>query len=275
MNAGRTWAHILLLLIISALPTSAQPASDGFYVAIRSSDIMALRARLKISDVNFRDRHGTTPLMYAAALGNADAMRVLLHAGADVNARNGFDATALMWCANQPDMVRLLLAKGANINARSKMGRTPLLIAASYDGNVEVIKLLLAKGAKVLTRDNFGTTPMLAATGANDLASVKLLLEHGADINGTDVNSKEMAGRVPISPAMAGLTPLMNAAAGGSVEVVRLLLASGANVNTVASAIPAIVKNGPIGLASFTALTLAGAHSDRRQSRCCWIMVRT
>ena len=90
--------------------------------------------------------------------------------------------------------------------------------------------------------------------------SIKLLLEHGADLKGTDIHSKEIAGRIPISPAMAGLTPLMNAAAAGNVDVVRLLLARGADVNTVASAKSPFVKNGPIGLASFTALTVAAAY---------------
>ena len=52
----------------------------------------------------------------------------------------------------------------------------------------------------------------------------------------------------------------MNAAAEGNVEVVRLLLARGADVNTVSSAKSPSVKNGPIGLASFTALTVAAAY---------------
>jgi uncharacterized protein len=143
MNAGRTWKAALLLPIVGVLVTNAKEPDDRFYEAIRNQDIKALCAHLKISDVNSRDQHGTTPLMYAAALGNVDAMKVLLRAGADVNARNAFDATALMWCINQPNMVRLLLAKGADVNARSKMGRTPLLLGASY-GNVEVLKLLLS-----------------------------------------------------------------------------------------------------------------------------------
>ena len=259
MNAGRTWKTALFLPIFGVLLTAANEPDDRFYEAIRNNDLKGLYARLKISDVNSRDQHGTTPLMYAAALGNADAMKLLLRAGADVNARNAFDATALMWCINRPYMVRILLAKGADVNARSKMGRTPLLLAAAY-GDAEVLKLLLAKGANVLTSDNFDNTPLLAATAANDSATVKLLLGQGADIKGTDVHSKELAERIPISPAMAGLTPLMNAAAVGNVEVVRLLLARGADVNAVASSKSPSVKNGPIGLASFTALTLAGAY---------------
>ena len=259
MKAGPTWKSLLLFPIVGVLLTAQEP-SDRFYEAIRNDDITALRAQIKISDVNFRDQHGTTPLMYAATLGSVEAMKALLHAGADVNARNAFDASALMWCINRVDMVRLLLARGADVNAQSKMGRTPLLLAASFGGNAKVVRLLLAKGANVLTRDNFETTPLLAATAANDLVSIKLLIEHGADIKGTDIHPKEMAGRVPISPGMAGFTPLMNAAAAGNVEVVQLLLARGADVNIVASAKSPEVKNGPLGLASFTALILAGAY---------------
>jgi ankyrin repeat protein len=260
MKLGRTCKAALLLSVIAGLTVTAQQASDRYYAAIRENDIASLDALLKGAKPDLRDNHETTPLMYASALGSIDAMKVLLKAGADMNAKNAFDATALMWCINQPDMVRLLLAKGADVNSRSKMGRTPLLLAASYGGNSEVVKLLLAKGAKVMTRDNFEITPLIAATTANDLATVKLLLEQGADIKGVDIHSQEMAERVLTVPASAGLTPLMFAAAEGNAEVVRLLLARGADVNAVSSAKSPGVKNGPIALASFTALTLAAAY---------------
>jgi hypothetical protein len=120
MNAGTTWKSVLLLPVVVALLTAAQEPSDRFYEAIRSNDIAGLQAQLKISDVNFRDQRGTTPLMYASALGSEQAMQVLLKAGADVNATNAFDATALMWCINQPDMVRLLLAEGADVNVAQR-----------------------------------------------------------------------------------------------------------------------------------------------------------
>jgi hypothetical protein len=111
-----------------------------------------------------------------------------------------------------------------------------------------------------MTRDNFEITPLIAATQANDLATVKLLLEQGADIKGVDIHSKEMEERVLTGPASAGFTPLMFAAAEGNAEVVRLLLAHGADVNAVCSAKSPSVKNGPLGLASFTALILAAAY---------------
>jgi ankyrin repeat protein len=165
------------MLLISVRPGSAQKSSDEFYQDIRSNDIMALRTAITTHGVNYRDDRGSTPLMYAAALGNIHAMKLLLASGADVNGANAFGATALMWSATEPEMVRLLVTKGADVNAKSKIGRTPLMIAASSSGNAASVKFLLTKGAKVLVRDKFANTPMLAATAANDLEIVKLLIE--------------------------------------------------------------------------------------------------
>jgi ankyrin repeat protein len=39
------------------------------------------------------DRHGTTPLMYAAAVGSTDALKLLLARGANASAKNVFGAT--------------------------------------------------------------------------------------------------------------------------------------------------------------------------------------
>ncbi len=74
---------------------------------------------------------GLTPLMYAAVVGSADAMRVLIDAGADVNAKNAFGSTALMWSVTDFKKVKMLVEHGANVNAASKAGRTALLLAAS------------------------------------------------------------------------------------------------------------------------------------------------
>ena len=57
--------------------------------------------------------------MMAAASGNADAVKVLLDHGADVNAKeSAHGQTALMFAAalNRADVVQLLLARGADPN---------------------------------------------------------------------------------------------------------------------------------------------------------------
>src|SRR5205085_11083571 len=108
--------------------------------------------------VGARDARGTTPLMYSAALGSLQSMKILVEAGAGVNAANDFGATPLMWCAGDLAKVRYLLSKGASVTARSKIGRTPLLIAAMYDGSIEVAAPTIGKGAGGKAREDGRTS---------------------------------------------------------------------------------------------------------------------
>ena len=82
----------------------------------------------------------------------------------------------------------------------------------------------------------------LLRAAANDLASIRILIEKGATLDGTDNR---------------GLTPLMHAAGNGNLKAVELLLAKGADVNAVSAEKPETVKNGPIALGNLTALMLA------------------
>jgi len=90
---------------------------------------------------------GTTPLMMAAGLGRAthtpgyergvrspsgeESVRVLLDAGADINAVNEADFTALHGAAFRGlnEIVQILVENGADINARDFRGRTPFRLA--------------------------------------------------------------------------------------------------------------------------------------------------
>jgi ankyrin repeat protein len=90
---------------------------------------------------------GTTPLMVAAGLGKStfspglqrgnrsqgaeDAVKALVEAGADINATNEADFTALHGAAFRglDEVVAYLVAHGANINAREYKGRTPYRLA--------------------------------------------------------------------------------------------------------------------------------------------------
>src|SRR6516225_7589602 len=58
-----------------------------------------------------------TPLQHAAAFGSIDTMKLLLDAGADVNAANRRRSTPLHWSLQDEAKVRLLLSRGAAINA--------------------------------------------------------------------------------------------------------------------------------------------------------------
>jgi ankyrin repeat protein len=236
-----------LLLLAAACAWSAEPAtSDRFFQAIRQNDLPALRALLKTADVNARGAQGVTPLMNAAAFGSSDALAVLLEAGADVNARDDFAATPLLFGASDAAKVKLLVERGADVNARSKAGRTPLTLAASTAGASAAARLLLERGAQVNVQDGMGLTPLMAAADAGGLASVQLLLAKGAMVEGKNT---------------MGMTPLMAAAGHADLEMTKLLLAKGADVNAASPAGGINVKNGPISLGQLTALHLAAAYA--------------
>ena len=99
------------------------------------------------ADPGLTSDDGTTPLMVAAGLGRYTndknltrgeikpsaerAVRLLLAAGSDVNARNEADFTALHGAAlrGSHEVIRILVDHGAAINARDFRGRTPYRLA--------------------------------------------------------------------------------------------------------------------------------------------------
>ena len=138
-----------LVCVAACLSATAYSQSDAdeLLQAIRNNDLAALKARLaKGAGVDARDRRGSTLLMHAAALGSPEAVKLLLGNGADVNAKNDLEATALILGAGNPEKARMLVEKGADVNARSKLGRTPLMIAAGCDGCSAAVKMLLEIG---------------------------------------------------------------------------------------------------------------------------------
>jgi ankyrin repeat protein len=232
-------------LIITAAVANGYAQSDVFFQAIRNGDLPALRAQLaQEADKNARDRRGSTPLMHAAAFGTADSVKALLDAGADVNARNSFEATALVWGAADEAKVHLLVEHGADINARTKLGRTALMVAAACNGCSETVRYLLSKGVDARAKDETGVGSLQLAALAGDAKSVSLLLAAGADAKVADRD---------------GATPLMAALQNCNTEAVRALIAKGANVN--AALISAgQVKFGPIQLVGMTPLAIAAPY---------------
>jgi ankyrin repeat protein len=239
MQDMRTGAIAVFLIALLPAVKAAEP--EQFYNAIRSDDMGAVQQMLKSgAGANSKDKSGTTPLMYAAAVGSARMMRVLIAAGADVNAKNNGESTALLWATGNAEKVRLLIEKGADVNVRSKYGRTPLAVAAAQAGNQEVVRMLLAKGA--------GGTGLFEAAMAADPASVALFLEKGQDVN---------------AKGPSGFTPLMAAAANGNAGLVKTFIARGADVNAKSGeTFGPPVRNGVIALGHLTPLSLAVATGN-------------
>jgi len=124
-------------------------------------------------EVDGRDARGATPLMAAARTGAVEAMIALLDAGADPNARDGFNHwTPLMHAIHkqQAGAVRLLLERAADPNARTE-SVTPLIMAAA-DRDAAIVKLLLAHGADAYARGAGGATALSQAVSGGAMSDI-------------------------------------------------------------------------------------------------------
>ena len=103
--------------------------------------------------------NGPSPLMAAAARGDANTAALLMARGFSAKHVDGEQRTTLHYAANAT-VAELLIASGADVNAAAKDGKTPLH-AALVRGNKELVETLVKRGAKV---DAFG----MAALGRAD-----------------------------------------------------------------------------------------------------------
>lgn len=223
--------------------------STPFMYAVLYSDTATLARLLKLgADPNQRNNANATALMWAAR--DLEKTRLLVSHGADVNAKSDNNRTPLMIAARRPGaapVVKFLLDKGANPNPNAKPGAesSPLLEALTA-GDASIVKLLVQRGADAQATADMGLT-MAVTTGCTkglellatsitnkdvyttalqntaiigDLKAVRLMLDHGADVNAFDGFGK---------------TPLMYAAISDvlPVDVVKLLIERGADVNAI------------------------------------------
>jgi ankyrin repeat protein len=212
------------------------------------------KARLLVAhgaDVNARSNDMRTPLMIAARRpGNTAAVKLLLERGANLNpnAHPAAESSPLIEAATAGDAesVELLLGHGAEVKAAGEVALemaysmqcskcAALLIAkglAKEDyslalvnsaalGDVNCVRQLLDHGADVKFVDPLGRTALMYAAASDllPLDVVKLLVEHGADINAKDAH--KLSGD-------SGLTVLDIARLHGETPVVEWLVKSGA-----------------------------------------------
>ena len=177
---------VRLLLARGADPNAATIDGDTpLHVAASSiSDNAAVLATLLAAgaDPNAREHDdGGTPLHLSAFEGRPAMARLLVGAGANVDARDGNGRTPAHWALTGP-VIEALVALGANIDLRDERGNTPLHEAAQFGYEErhagDLIKALLAHGANPLARNCEGRTPW-------DLAAENgTLRDHGPDAYG-------------------------------------------------------------------------------------------
>lgn len=168
-----------------------------------------------------------TPLITAASYGDTAVALVLIEAGADLEARAADDSggvpggTALLHAAvfGMTEVVDVLVAAGAQVNGieeaaaagdvgpwlgdLSADGRVRALVMAADHQRLEVIDALVAAGTPVDDADPaYGGQPLRTAASNGRPASVRRLLERGAD-----PNVRDEQGRTPLDLCREGTTP--------------------------------------------------------------------
>jgi ankyrin repeat protein len=210
---------------------------------------------------------GQTALMWAAAEGHSDVVRMLIDNSADVSAKTiptadklphscavcewkpspgGF--TPLLFAARSGDIPtsRIFLEVGADPNEATVEHGNSLVIAAA-GGHYDLALFLLQMGADPNVSDDTGLTALHHAVGAglsllngviydgvyriqpeNNLKLAKTLLDAGADVN-AQIRKEHQLGPDGTPFGMTGATPLLLAATSADVEMINLLHEFGAD----------------------------------------------
>jgi len=254
----------------------------------RAGEAAGVRALLtRGANANAKEpAHSQTPLMWAAAQKHPEAVAALIEAGADVRARSrdfpqtvtsevtqraGREelnyivtrggSTALLFAARSGDTesARLLLAAGADVDDTMPDGTCALVLAA-HSGNSAVAALLLDRGANP-DAASIGYTALHAAVLRGDLATVKALIGHKANVNaaiakGTPVRRNSQDFELP--KTLIGATPYLLAAKFLEVDIMRALAAAGADTR-------AAMKDGTTPLMAASGMGIVAPAQDEKR----------
>jgi len=142
-----------------------------------NSDCLQHLLSLKEIDVNSTTFEGQTALWLAASNNCISSVQTLVAAKAVTNIPNNEDVTPLHTACSKGfiEVVDLLIKSGANLDMKDYGLFTPLHEAA-IPGHVEVVEMLLRNGADNVVRDSHGRTPLFCAAQSHSCLVVSLLL---------------------------------------------------------------------------------------------------
>ena len=120
------------------------------------------------ANVNYVTRQGYTPLYESMSIGNQQIVKILLDAGATIDVPgDGYNGPPLVWAAAKGDVniMKLLLEKGGNINIKHEndikgIGGSTALHKASKNKRDNAILFLIDKGADLTITNKYGQTAM-------------------------------------------------------------------------------------------------------------------
>ena len=131
--------------------------------------------------MNIANVEGTRALMKAVSNGNLSIAKILIGAGATVNAINSRCSTALIQASTD-----LLLRSGVDVNIMDNGGGTTL-ISTTFKGFLKCLNVLIKAGADV----NANSSRALHEAALHDRTEcLQVLLKVGAQVNLRDTSGK-------------------------------------------------------------------------------------
>ena len=187
------------------------------------------------AEIDAKTAEGVTPLVFAIAHFQINAVELLLELGADPNIQTSISETPLLiaiktrqspeYLTYTPEsehiidslemlIVETLIRHGADKDFQDVHGVTPLNYA-SIHGYIDFVDLLVYYGAELDKKSYDGTTPLMSAvwTGYDDVA--ELLIQNGANLESRDAG---------------GITPFLIAAQNGDTLMLDMLLKNGVDI---------------------------------------------
>ena len=207
-------------------------------------------------DPNVAVTREQTALMWAAGRGHSDVVAALLDHGADFSARSLIREqyvksekeqdshpdykywieqggnTALIFAARSGDLrsTQLLVEAGSDVNEVSAFGTSPAIMSI-HGGNAAVLNFLLENGADIESNTS-GHTALHAAVLRGNLEAVKVLIEHGANLEALlekPTPVRRQSTDYAFHDALIGATPLWLAARFSEPRIMEALIAAGAD----------------------------------------------
>lgn len=138
-------------------------------------------------------------LTFGEAIALGDRERVLALLASDPGklheyTPDGFPPAGLAIFFRHPELAHELIERGADVSAvaRNAQRVAPVHAAASV-GDAATMRLLLEKGADPNLRQQMGYAPLHATAANGDRATTEVLLAHGADANARNDDGKTPA----------------------------------------------------------------------------------
>lgn len=189
--------------------------------AAEENNVAAIQKLIKEgADIEARDSRQRTALMIATHQQNNEAAEVLMNAGANVNALDNMHDTPFLYAgaSGYTKIVTSCLQHGADFTVFNRYNGTAL-IPACERGHVETVRELLKRKDFPINHVNrLGWTALLEAIilsdgGAAHVKIVQLLVDAGCDVNIADND---------------GVSPIRHARNRGYAAIVEILKKAGA-----------------------------------------------